>query len=437
MGGFGFGPGDPFDSHDSNESEGSDELNNSNNPNGSHHSNDFNNSNGPEHELFKAFSDFSGGLFSPMDPNAAMISSATLRQSALQSMKEQTVHPLGLRDNEEMREALDIANLWLDEVMTFPTTSLAAQPAWDRRQWLDATLQGWQEFVEPLAEGMADALSGVIGEMGVETFLPVMRGFMGSLIANQLGQAVAHLSSKVTGANDGAIPLFTKSESHLLPQNVRAWGEGLDIPARDIRIFLAVREAAATRLFSHAEWLRDYLRDAITAYGKGIKIDAAAIQSQAESAISSGELDIENPESINNAIAQGMFVPEQSEAQIAALERVEMALALIEGWLEHISSLACADRLPTINNLMETQRRARATQSPTQQLFAAMLGLEISPRKMRECTKFWSDVHALQGIEGRDHRWEDASLLPRSEDLADAAGFLQSTTVPDDLSGLI
>ena len=416
MGGFGFGPGDPFDSNGSDGSDGSQ---------------------GPEHELFKAFSQFSGGHFSPTDPHAPMISSTTLRQSALQSMREQTVHPLGMRDNEEVREALDIANLWLDEVMTFPATTLAAQPAWDRRQWLDATLQGWQEFVEPLAEGMAGALASVIGEMGVETFLPVMRGFMGSLIANQLGQAVANLSSKVTGANDGAIPLFTQSESHLLPQNIRAWGEGLDIPARDIRIFLAIREAAATRLFSHTPWLREYLRDAITAYGKGIKIDAAAIQSQAESAISSGELDIENPESINNAIAQGMFVPEQSAAQLAALEKVEMALALIEGWLEHISLLACADRLPTINNLMETQRRARATQSPTQQLFAAMLGLEISPRKMRECATFWSGVYELQGVDGRDHRWEDASLLPRSEDLADAASFLESTTVPDDLSGLI
>ena len=391
----------------------------------------------PENELFKAFSQFGGKFFGPADSDSPMINSGTLRDSAIQSMRNQTVQPLGLRDAEEMREALDIANLWLDEVMTFPATTLSAQPAWDRRQWLDASLQGWQEFVEPLAEGMAGALTGVVGEMGVETILPMMRGFMGSLIANQLGQAVANLSTVVTGANDGAIPLFAKSESHLLPQNVRAWGEGLDIPARDIRIFLALREAAATRLFGHADWLRTYLRDAITAYGRGITIDAEAIQAQAESAISSGELDIENPESINNAIAKGMFVPEQSEAQVAALEKVEMALALIEGWLEHLTLLASADRLPTIGNLMETQRRARATQSPTQQIFAAMLGLEISPRKMRECAKFWSDVYELQGVEGRDHRWEDASLLPQSSDLSDAKAFLQSTTVPDDLSGLI
>jgi uncharacterized protein (DUF2342 family) len=59
---------------------------------------------------------------------------------------------------------------------------------------------------------------------------------------------------------------------------------------------------------------------------------------------------------------------------------------------------------------------------------------------MRECTNFWNEIYALENENGnqrRDHRWEDAALLPTSEDLADPAAFLASTTVPDDLSGLI
>lgn len=394
----------------------------------------------PEEELFKAFSQFSqfgGGSFNPKAPGTPMISPAALRESANQAMKSQDVQLVGNRDTEDVREALDIANLWLDAVIAFPATSVSAQPAWDKRTWLDSSLSGWKDFVEPLAEGMASALSKVVGEMGVETILPIMRGFMGNLVATQLGVAVSGLAGKVTGANDVAIPLFSMSESHLIPQNIKVWGEGLDIPDRDIRYFLALREAAATRLFTHAPWLHNYLREAITAYGKGITIDVDAIQAQAESAISSGELDVENPESINAAISQGMFVPEQSAEQAAALEKVEMALALIEGWLEHVVLLASKDRLPTIGALMETQRRARATQSPTQQLFNAMLGLEVSPRKMRECAKFWSEVHELIGVEARDHRWEDPSLLPGSKDLSNPEVFVKSTTVPDDLSGLL
>jgi len=267
--------------------------------------------------------------------------------------------------------------------------------------------------------------------------LAMMRGFMGSMIATQLGQSVGALSLRVTGANDVALPLFARSEPRLIPQNLALWGEGLDIETSEIRIFLALREAAAVRLFTHAPWLSDYMRDAIAAYGRGISIDIEAIQRQAEEAISSGDLDVENAESINRAITSGMFMPEQSPQQAAALEKVEMALALIEGWIDHVVAVAASDRLPSLPALQEVVRRARATNSPTQQLFKSLLNLEVSPRRMRETAKFWGDVLQIAGIEERDHRWEDSALLPQASDLADPAVFLKSTTVPDDLSGLL
>jgi putative hydrolase len=132
-----------------------------------------------------------------------------------------------------------------------------------------------------------------------------------------------------------------------------------------------------------------------------------------------------------------MFVPEQSEQQSAALEKLEMALALIEGWIDHIVSSAAKDRLPSLPALEEVVRRSRVTNSPTQQLFKSLLNLEVSPRRMREAAIFWGEVATLAGMEERDHRWEDAALLPRSSDLSNPAQFLKSTTVPDDLSGLI
>jgi putative hydrolase len=190
----------------------------------------------------------------------------------------------------------------------------------------------------------------------------------------------------------------------------------------------------------------------MTQYGKGIRIDIEGIQRQAEDAMASGELDITNPQSINIAINQGMFMPEQSPQQAAALEKLEMAIALVEGWIDHVVTMAAKDRLPNFAALQEMQRRNRATNSPSQQLFASLLGLEVSPRKARECSIFWGELVALgnksagesagesaseSGIETRDHRWEDSALLPTLRDLSDPEAFIRSTTVPDDLSGLL
>ncbi|MEJ6573770.1 MAG: zinc-dependent metalloprotease [Actinomycetes bacterium] len=437
---FGFGPGDPDDPN----------SNENNLP-------DFN-------ELFAQLSSFGLNpqtLFAAANSAGSvgpLISPDVLRDVARKFISSQGDRPIGSQDVADSQVALDIANTWLDEATNFPALSRSNLPAWSRRDWLDASVSNWAMMIEPLADGMANALTtvlkqtpltdiagiagiagvdGIDAEQGLAAVAPIMRAFMGSLIANQLGTSIGQLAVSITGSNDVAIPLFGASEARLIPENISNWAAGLDIPIDEVRIFLAVREAAASRLFSHSPWLSKYIQDAITAYGAGIKIDIDSIQEQAERALETGELDINNPESISTAISAGLFKPEQSPSQDAALEKLEMILALIEGWIDYVSTKAVGDRLPSYPALSETLRRGRATKSPTQQLFATLLGLEVSPRKMRECSLFWFEVENEIGLAERDQRWEDPALLPRSQDLADVVKFLTSTIVPDDLSGLL
>ena len=178
------------------------------------------------------------------------------------------------------------------------------------------------------------------------------------------------------------------------------------------------------------------MKDLITAYGRGIRIDIDAMQQQAMEAMESGQFDMENPESISIAISAGLFKPEQTPQQEAALAKLEITFALIEGWIDHVTTKAIGDRLPSFNSLSEMHRRNRVTKSPMQHLFATLLGLEVSPRLMRECAKFWMEVDSLIGVDGRDKRFEDPAFLPMAKDLEDVSKFLESTTVPDDISGL-
>ena len=403
-----------------------------------------------------------------------MLQPAVMRDAARKFLATHNDLPIGQADAKKAQEAIDIANTWIDQHTQFPVTAANADVAWSRKDWIDHSVAGWQKLVEPLAEGMVEALGKVLKEMGQQTldpedlegvdlgalgglgglnalgagangemnFLPIMRTFMGQLIATQLGTSIGTLSIGLTGSQDAAIPLFEKSGAHLIPQNITLWGEGLEIPEQEIAIYMALREVAAQRLFSHTPWLSSYIRELIQSYGSGITVDIESIQRQAESAMSSGELDINNPDSITLAINQGMFQPEQSGAQSAALAKLEMTFALIEGWIDHITYLSAKDRLPSLASLQESYRRTRIESAPTQRLFAMLLGLQISPRLSRECSHFWNEIYEISGgadggVEIRDHRWEDSALLPTAADLTDPAKFLASTTVPDDLSGLI
>jgi len=219
-----------------------------------------------------------------------------------------------------------------------------------------------------------------------------------------------------------------------VPENIALWSQDLEIPKSEVTLFHAIREEAVARLFESNPWLVSYIRTAISEYGKGIHIDIDAIQRQAQEAMESGNIDPNNPESFTLAIGEGMFTPDESPTQRAALTKLETVFALIEGWTDEVTTLAVSDRLPSIGALRETFRRRRATSAPTQQLFKSLFGLEVSPRMSREAANFWKVIREQDGVSARDKIW--SSLLPTPEDLLNPQNFLKSTEVPDDLSSL-
>ena len=168
----------------------------------------------------------------------------------------------------------------------------------------------------------------------------ILRGFIGSMLATQMGQTIGALASASKGAHDAALPLTNNVEKPLkpalLPQTLRKFGAELEIPETEIAIFFALREAAIARLFESNPWLVSYMNAAIAEYGKGIHIDLDAIQRQAEDAMrnmedAGQEFDPQNAESFTIALNNGLFTPEESPQQAAALEKLETALALIDG----------------------------------------------------------------------------------------------------------
>ena len=379
-----------------------------------------------------------------------------VRDTAKKFATAQGSAPIGANDVSDIEQAFSIAELWLNDATFFPQSPNTGNVALARTDWVDSTLAGWQTTVEPLATGLSSAIGELLNQaqgdatslgsenpLGNEHMqLPIgmisalLNSFIGSLIATQLGQAIGGLAGKVTGAHDVGLPLIDAAYPTLVPQNIKEWATDLDIPMDEVRIFHALREAAIARLFAHNPWLVSYIRTAITDYGKGINIDMEAIQDQAQRAFESGEgFDPSNPESFTIALNDGIFTPQETPAQRAALTKLETALALIDGWSEEVVSLAAGERLPNIAALQETLRRRRATSAPAQQLFSSLLGLQVSPRLAREATAFWKQVRELKDVESRDRVW--SGILPTADDLLTPESFLKSLEIPDDLSGLL
>lgn len=379
-----------------------------------------------------------------------------VRDTAKKFVQAQGSQPIGTKDVTVVNSAFEIADLWLNEATVFPaTTGNTSHRSVSRLDWVDETLKGWQATMEPLATGLTAAISTLLDEAMAQqahdpengeamagpmgTIAGLLRTFIGSLIATQLGQAIGSISATATGAHDVGLPLLDPARPLLIPENIEKWSADLEIPKTEVYLFHALREAAIARLFEHNPWIVSYIRSAIVDYGRGIHIDMEAIQRQAEDAMQNFDPSQLNPESGENsftiALNNGIFTPEETPAQRAALSKLETALALVDGWADEVTTLASGDRLPALTQLREMYRRQRATNAPSQQLFKSLLGLEVTPKLAREASAFWQKVRESKDIAARDHIW--SGILPSAEELLDPEKFLTSTEVPDDLSGLL
>jgi putative hydrolase len=350
---------------------------------------------------------------------------------------------VGDAERREVLEALDLASLWLDPVTSFPA-STAGGAAWSRSEWIEETLPAWRRIVEPVAVKATESMSAMLPTGGLPEGLPPelaqmagpllgMARQMGALMfGTQFGQGLAQLASEVVGAGDVGIPLTDDGRAVLLPRNVAELGSGLGVPLDEVRLYLALREVAAQRLFAHVPWLRSQLAAAVEAYAAGIHVDRDRIEEAARG------IDPSNPESLQEVLASGVFVPDDSPEQLAALARLESLLALVEGWIDDVVTEAADGRLPSAGALRETMRRRRATGGPAERTFATLVGLELRPRLLREASALFAAVRAERGTAGRDDLWGHPDLLPTPQDLDsdEAAAEFVRRSAPLDLSGL-
>jgi putative hydrolase len=269
-------------------------------------------------------------------------------------------------------------------------------------------------------EGLADMFAGA---------KDAMEKVGTSLFGLQLAQVVGTLSEEVVSGGDIGIPLIHGASEYdvqavLIPQNMRAFGVGLDTAVEETDIFLAVREIAHARLFRHARWLKLALMGTIRDFASGISIDSDKIMSLAE------DFDPTDAEALRDLVAGGKLLPERTESQSRALERLETLLALIEGWVDFVTQQATS-RLPKAEALAETMRRRRASGGPAEHAFATLMGLELRPRRLREARALWAEITDAIGIGARDALWEHPDRLPTTEDLHDSASFLARLKNPN------
>ncbi len=346
----------------------------------------------------------------------------------------------------EVAEAARVARLWLDSVTELPAHDVDAV-AWSRAEWVEATVPVWGELVTPVATGVADAVGRALrGQLDrltdaglppgatpggldptaiVGAMEPVMRRLSSAMFSLELGQAVGGLAGHVVSGTEVALPLVPARTVAMIPSNIDAFAEGLEVDPAELLIYLTVRESARARLFAGVPWVGPGLLAAVRAYAGDIRIDTDRIESALQ------DIDPGDPSAmsaIQERLSGNLFSAQPSPAQKAALTRLETLLALVEGWVDVVTDRATRHQLPDAAALGEAVRRRRATGGPTEQAFAHLVGLELRPRRLRDAANLWAALEDRAGQARRDEAWHHPDLAPTAEDLDDILGYVERVT---------
>ncbi|GAA4474368.1 zinc-dependent metalloprotease [Enteractinococcus fodinae] len=347
----------------------------------------------------------------------------------------------------EISDALRLADSWLDQATTLEPANVPVV-SWSRAEWVESTMDNWREMTEPVVLSLSEALTRAVTEQlpgqlpeelqgAMGNMEPMMKNLGGSMFGLQLGHAIGELAQEVLSGTDTGFPVAGQRMA-MLPVNIEEFGDGLDIEPDQVRIYLALREAARMRLYANSPWLARDLTAMVQQYAAGISIDVSAIEDAVQT------LDPMDPESMNQMFSGSMFIPEPEGAQKAAIEQLETLLALVEGWVDVVVTEA-AKPLESADAMREMINRRRASGGPAEHAFGSLVGLDLRPRRLNDAAELWSTIEESEGREYRDAIWESQLRLPTQEDLDDPQGYMkrresaaeQSASLDEDLKKLL
>ena len=293
------------------------------------------------------------------------VSWSTIRDVARQNISSAGDPSILPTQAQAVVDAVGLAQTWLDLATTFPASSLKAH-AWSRSEWVEHTLDSWKPLINPVAEGLANTVTSMttsmLGDDAGESVPEEMKAMLAPMLGMarrmsavttgmQMGNGLAALSADLLTSSETGLPLSPDCVPALLPQRIAAFATENELPATDVLMFVAGREAALQRLFAANPWLRSAIADAVAAYARGLSIDNERIRDAMSS------IDPTQPESMQELMSSGVFQPATTPEQKRTLERLEFLLALVEGWVSAVVNMSLGSRLSNVSALVETMNR--------------------------------------------------------------------------------
>jgi len=293
-----------------------------------------------------------------------------------------------------------------------PQSAIPDAETVDRAAWIEANLESMAAILDPVAERLGDGLGPLGGPA---------RRVGGTILGIEAGAMTGFLGRRVLGQYDLRLLDSAPDEDvHrrllLVAPNVRNAARELDVDLGRLVQWVTVHEVTHAVQFAGAPWLRPYLggllRDLLST--SDIKVDSLRLPS------------LDDVRTLVDAVRHGSFVelvagPERR----ASLDKVQAAMALIEGHAELVMDAVGEELLGDLSDLRGALNRRRARDRPLIVVWLErLLGLELKMRQYEQGRRFCDGVIERSDVATLHRAFSDAELLPTVAELDDPAAWV-------------
>ena len=288
-----------------------------------------------------------------------------------------------------------------------------------RSEWADINLDSLAALLEPVSLRLSERL----GSTG--PFAGPLRAVTGATLAAESGLVIGYMSQRVLGQYEVSL-LDVERPPRLLFVTAN-----LDKAVRELRSdresflgWIVLHELTHVFEFSGVPWLRDHMSKLMRDYLRTVEV-------RFERGAAGGLPTLPDPAQIAQEFREGGLIAlVQTREQRRMMDGIQAAMAVIEGYSEHVMDAVGERVLPAYAGLRDAMERRRRSRSYPERILQRLLGFDLKMRQYEEGKAFCDGVVDRAGIDALNRVWERPEQLPSLPELRDPAAWLERTAAP-------
>jgi coenzyme F420 biosynthesis associated uncharacterized protein len=305
-----------------------------------------------------------------------------------------------------VRDSEDRIGEYLRQQLPLP---LERVEVFDRTQWIDANIAGFQLLFEPLESMNRNALRDAT--IGAHLFGELNQ----TVLSGQLGILMGYLARRVLGQYDTALlgrEPVTTGRLYFVEPNVAQTQSKLGLEGGEFRMWIALHETTHAFEFEAHPWLRDYMNGLLRQYFDTVSQDLGQFALAPGGVMGLIQRVIQNAPRTRSALELFM-----TDEQQQIFQKLQALMCLLEGYSNHVMDVVGSTLLPTypfMKRRFETRHQNRST---AEQIFTRLTGLDLKLEQYVLGEKFVNKVVGSIGIDQFNQVWEGPAALPTMSEI--------------------